>query len=309
MPRYQTESQRASGDSSESKNGCVRAGLSNRPSLCASTPNSATASSATPSTSSRVHANVKADERSAPSTRRRDIACVAPMTVVDLPIAASFWDDHKGAITAVITVVLAFALAQLVDHAISARGSKLAQAMPGPLSPVASTRLRLVRRLIYAAIIVFGIALALAQFAAVKRVATGILASSAVLGLVVGFAARQTLANGVAGILLAITQPIRIGDLVTFEDETGEVEDVRLTYTYLRLDDGRRLIVPNERLASSSIVNHTVVDPRVQVEVSVWLPPGAGLDRALELLGDEEGVEASIAETDKEGVRLSARTW
>ena len=58
------------------------------------------------------------------------------------------------------------------------------------------------------------------------------------LGLVVGFAARQTLANAIAGILLAITQPIRIGDLVTFEDETGEVEDVRLTYTYMRLDDG-----------------------------------------------------------------------
>ena len=51
--------------------------------------------------------------------------------------------------------------------------------------------------------------------------ATGVLASSAVLGLVVGFAARQTLANGVAGMLLAITQPIRIGDLVTVEECTG----------------------------------------------------------------------------------------
>ena len=108
------------------------------------------------------------------------------------------------------------------------------------------------------------------------------------LGLVVGFAARQTLANGIAGILLAITQPIRIGDLVTFEEETGEVEDVKLTYTYIRLDDGRRLIVPNERLAQSSIENHTILDPRVQVEVSVWLPPDADLDRAIELIEDEE---------------------
>ena len=136
------------------------------------------------------------------------------------------------------------------------------------------------------------------------------LASSAVLGLVVGFAARQTLANGIAGILLAITQPIRIGDLVTFEDETGEVEDMRLTYTYIRLDDGRRLIVPNERLAQSSVENHTVVDPRVQVEVSVWLPPDADLDRALELIADEEeSIDAAVAEVDKEGVRLSATTW
>ena len=78
-----------------------------------------------------------------------------------------------------------------------------------------------------------------------------------------------------------------------------------LTYTYLRLDDGSRLVVPNERLAQSSVENHTVVDPRVQVEVSVWIPPGADADRALELIASEEdGVSAAVAEVDKEGVRL-----
>jgi small-conductance mechanosensitive channel len=156
---------------------------------------------------------------------------------------------------------------------------------------------------------VIGIALALSQFAAIKRVATGVLASSAVLGLVVGFAARQSLANAIAGILLAITQPIRIGDLVTFEDRTGEVEDVRLTYTYVRCDDGRRLVIPNERLAQSPIENHTVVDPRVQVEVSLWLPPGADASRALELIGDEPDVKAQVAEVDKDGIRLTATSW
>ncbi len=123
-----------------------------------------------------------------------------------------------------------------------------------------------------------------------------------------GFAARQTLANAIAGILLAITQPIRIGDLVTFEEETGEVEDVRLTYTYIRLDDGRRLIVPNERLAQSSIQNHTVVDPRVEVEVSVWLPPDADVTRAVEVLCEQDDVTARVAEIDKEGIRLSVGT-
>ncbi|HEY0516509.1 MAG TPA: mechanosensitive ion channel domain-containing protein, partial [Solirubrobacteraceae bacterium] len=169
------------------------------------------------------------------------------MPAVDLPIAGSFWADHRNTITAIVTVIVTFALAQLVDRAIISRGARLANAMPGPISPVASTRLRLVRRLIYVGIIVLGVALALSQFAAVKRVATGILASSAVLGLVVGFAARQTLANAVAGVLLAITQPIRIGDLVTFEDATGTVEDIRLTYTYVRTEDGTRVVIPNER--------------------------------------------------------------
>ena len=219
--------------------------------------------------------------------------------------------EYDNELTAAAMVIVALIVAKLVDRALSRRGEKLGSAVAGgSLSPVAMTRLRLIRRLIFALIVVIGLALALAQFPSVKTVATGVLASSAVLGLVVGFAARQTIANGIAGILLAITQPIRIGDLVTVAEETGEVEDVRLTYTYIRLDNGTRLIVPNERLAQSSVQNHTIVDPRMQVEVSVWLPPGVDLDRAIELvtdLGDE--VTASVAEVDKEGVRLTANTW
>jgi small-conductance mechanosensitive channel len=208
-------------------------------------------------------------------------------------------------------IVGALVIAEIVDRALSRRGQTLSVAVAGgELSPVATTRLRLIRRLIFATIIVIGIGLAAAQFPSIKSLATGILASSAVLGLVVGFAARQTLANGIAGILLAITQPIRIGDLVTFEEQTGEVEDVKLTYTYIRLDDGRRLIVPNERLAQSSILNHTILDPRVQAEVSIWLPPDADLERAIELIEDPAaGISAVVAETTVEGVRLSATSW
>jgi small-conductance mechanosensitive channel len=233
------------------------------------------------------------------------------MPGVDSITIASFLTDNENEITAIVTVIAAFVIAEIVDRLLSKRAMKVSAAVAGgELSPVANTRLRLVRRLIFATIIVVGVGIALAQLPAVKSVAAGILASSAVVGLVVGFAARQTLANGIAGILLAITQPIRIGDLVTFEDQTGEVEDVQLTYTYIRLDDGSRLIVPNERLAQSSIENHTVIDPRVKVEVSIWVPPDADLEAALGLIASEaDGVSAVVAESDKEGVRLSATAW
>src|SRR3954449_4507977 len=222
--------------------------------------------------------------------------------------AASFVTEHRNQITAIATVLAALVLAELVDRTLARRGSRVRETFG--LSPVADTRLRLIRRLIFVTIVVLGLGFALIQFPSVKRVATGVLASSAVLGLVVGFAARQTLANAIAGILLAITQPIRIGDLVTFEEETGEVEDMKLTYTYIRLGDGRRLIVPNERLAQSSVVNHTIAERRVQVEVSVWLPADADLDKAMELIADEDaGITVSVAETDRESVRLSATTW
>ena len=115
--------------------------------------------------------------------------------------------------------------------------------------------------------------------------------------------ARQTLANAIAGILLAITQPIRIGDLVTFEEETGEVEDMKLTYTYIRLGDGRRLIVPNERLAQTSMVNYTIVERRVEVEVSVGLPvddidSAHGADAV-----EDSGHLGDVAAVEKDGVR------
>jgi small-conductance mechanosensitive channel len=214
-------------------------------------------------------------------------------------------------IAAGVAIVLALLGGHLVDRAIAKRGAKVGELVTrGELSPAAQTRLRLIRRLVFVAIVLIGVAIALVNLPEASKIATGVLASSAVLGLVIGFAARQTLANAIAGVLLAITQPIRIGDLVTFEEQTGEVEDMKLTYTYIRLDDGRRLIVPNERLAQSSVVNHTILDPRVQVEVSVWLPPDADLDKAMELIADEHaGISVSVAETDKEGVRLSATAW
>jgi small-conductance mechanosensitive channel len=219
-----------------------------------------------------------------------------------MPLAASFWTDHRNLITAAATVVAALVVAQLVDRAVARQSAD-------DLSPVTNTRVRLVRRLLYVTIIVIGVALALAQFAAVKRVATGVLASSAVLGLVVGFAARQTLANAVAGVLLAITQPIRIGDLVTFEDVTGTVEDIRVTYTYIRTGDGTRLVVPNERLAQSTVKNHTIADPRVRVVVSVWVEPAADVVRALGVLRTSGEVDVEVAQIDKDGVRIDVGTW
>ena len=229
----------------------------------------------------------------------------------DLVITQAWVGSYRSELNAALAVILAVVLARVVDHQLAGQGTRLGEAVSGgELTPMANTRLRLARRLISAAIIVIGFAFALSSFDAVQRVATGVLASSAVLGIVVGFAARQSLANAVAGVFLAITQPIRIGDLVTFEDDTGTVEDVRLTYTFIRAGDGRRIIVPNERLAQSTIENHTIIDPRVNVEASVWLPPGADASRALELLTAEHEIdEAEVAEVTPEGIRLVARAW
>src|SRR5207302_1854582 len=77
----------------------------------------------------------------------------------------------------------------------------------------------------------------------------GLLASAGISGLIVGFAARSTLGNAVAGVTIAFAQPIRIGDEIELRGERGSVEDITLLYTVVRLWDGKRLIVPNDTLS------------------------------------------------------------
>ena len=211
-------------------------------------------------------------------------------------------------ISAAVIVAIAVAIATVADRVVARRGERVAEAVPGAASTLTATRIRLLRRLLYAAILLIGAALALSQFEGVREVAAGLLASSAVLGLVVGFAARATLANAVAGVLIAITQPIRIGDTVTFEGHTGTVEDIRLTYTYIAADDGRRIIVPNERLAQNTVENHTLAHGPVRVEVGLYLQPHADVLRALAVLGREEGVDVRVDEVERDAVRIVAGT-
>ncbi len=216
-------------------------------------------------------------------------------------LAESFFTRYDNELTAAATLLVALALVVLVNRVVRRRTTELRAVLDLELDPVVDTRLRVVRRLAEAAIAFVGIAAALSQFTPLDRLAASLLASSAIAAAVVGFAARQTLANGVAGILLAVTQPVRIGDLVSFEGETGTVEDVRLTYTYLRTGSDARLIIPNERLAAGIIRNDTIVSPSVAAEVAIWLPAHADVDRAMELLagGEAQGVRA--VEMDPEG--------
>jgi small-conductance mechanosensitive channel len=218
-------------------------------------------------------------------------------------LAESYAGRHGHVAVAIASVVLALLLAAVVDRVL--RRAQGARAVSQLLDAGADTRLRFLRRVIEAAIVVLGIAVALSQFTALDRLAASVLASGAIAAAIVGFAARQTLANAVAGILLAVSQPLRLGDLVTFEGETGTVEDVRLTYTFLRTAAGVRIVIPNERLAAGVLRNQTVLGPAA-AEASAWLPHGVDVDAVIAAIErDEPEVTVSIAESSAEGTRLS----
>ena len=153
------------------------------------------------------------------------------------------------------------------------------------ISREARTRLSVIRRLISLVIILIGIALALSQFTEIKRLATGLLASTAVLGLVLGFAGRTVIANFVAGVTMAIRQPIRIGDLISIgEDVHGRVVDIALTSTIVDKADGSLLVIPNEKVVTEVVVNHSAGNHRAPATVEVRVPPDADLEAARKAL-------------------------
>src|SRR6476646_329609 len=174
----------------------------------------------------------------------------------------------------VVVMVVTIVVARLIDRRIARRD----------LPPEAITRYRILRRSITTTIIFVGLLSALLVIPQVRAVAGGLLASSAVLGIVIGFASQRTIGNFVAGLLIAFTQPIRLGDRVELENKPGNVEEIGLTYTFIRTDDGARLVIPNEKLASDTIINSTIVSREKVAEITLQVPLAHSLRAVVDLL-------------------------
>ncbi len=189
-----------------------------------------------------------------------------------------FW--RHIVIAAAIFLVVSL-IARLIDWSLQRR----------PLAPEAVTRYRIFRRTVTVAILTVGLLSALLAIPEVRAVAGGLLASSALVGIVLGFAAQRTLGNFVAGILIALAQPVRIGDRVEYGGSTGVVEEIGLTYTFIRALDRRRIVVPNEKLASDVIVNASIRSRETFAEVSLPVPLAADLEGALDALREDVAKE------------------
>jgi small-conductance mechanosensitive channel len=178
-------------------------------------------------------------------------------------------------------------------------------------SPQALTRYRVLRRSITAAIVTVGLLSALLVIPQIRAVAGGLLASSAVLGLILGFASQRTLGNFVAGLMIAMTQPLRLGDWIEVAGVSGVVEEIGLMYTFIRTEDNARLVIPNEKLASDTIRNSTIRSAAKFAEVSVQVPPTADLRSLVEdLKAEAPGERDEVFISSLEGSpSLSLRVW
>ncbi len=205
---------------------------------------------------------------------------------------------------AVVSGVLAVTLliAKLIDGRIARRD----------LPPEAQTRYRVLRRSVMSLIVAVGLLSALLVIPQVRAVAGGLLASSAVLGLIIGFASQRTIGNFVAGLLIAFTQPVRLGDYVEIDGVVGTVEEIGLTYTFIRTAENARLVIPNEKLASDTIRNSSIRSREKLAEVNLQVPLNSDLEQVIDLVREAAAGErdADVLVTALNGnATVTVRAW
>lgn len=152
----------------------------------------------------------------------------------------------------------------------------------------------------------------LSVFPVTEQVARAFLASSAVLALIAGLALSTALGNLGSGVLLAFSQPVRLGDRITVGEHTGVVEEITLSYTALVTDEGRHVFVPNQKMVSTTLVNRSVGDPRRIVSVQLPVRMGVPLAEARRVtveaasaVPDAHEVEVEVGEVGEKTVWLS----
>ena len=177
------------------------------------------------------------------------------------------------------------------------------------------TQVRVLRRVAATLVIIITISAALMTFDSVKQYGVSLIASAGAAGLVVGLAARPLLTNLFAGIQLAITQPIRIGDAVIVENEWGWVEEITGTYVVIKAWDWRRLVVPLSYFLEKPFQNWTLQSTDLIGSVLLWVDytvPVKRIRQELEAivraskLWDSQVVNLQVVETSERAVQLRA---
>ena len=177
------------------------------------------------------------------------------------------------------------------------------------------TQFAILRKLSVVAIVVLASGLVLMSFEGFRELGTGILASAGVAGLVLGFAAQRTLGNLLAGIQIAITQPIRVDDVVIVEGEWGRIEEITLTYVVVRIWDLRRLVLPIAYFIEKPFQNWTRISADILGTVFLYVDYTvpvdeirAELERIVQGSTDWDGQVCGVQVTDTspQGIEVRA---
>jgi small-conductance mechanosensitive channel len=178
-----------------------------------------------------------------------------------------------------------------------------------------ATHVSLARKILNVILLLIAVSGVLMTFDTVRQVGLSILASAGIAGVILGFAAQKSLTTLIAGIQIAITQPISIGDVVVVEQEWGRIEDISLTYVVVQLWDQRRLIVPITWFIDRPFQNWTRTSPELLGTVLIYLDYGVQpeilrqeLERIVSLtpLWDKRVVKMHVTNASEKSIEMRA---
>jgi small-conductance mechanosensitive channel len=218
----------------------------------------------------------------------------------------------QALITAIAGLVLVIVLRVVLGIVFDRYVNRMAKTKPGDYVARLRTRLMVLRRVILVFVVVVVIWSVLEIFPSTEQIARTLIASSAFIALVIGVAFSVPLGNIGAGILLSLTQPVRIGDRISVGDVTGTAEEITLIHTVVRTDQGLTAFVPNSQMITSTVVNRSLEDPRRLVSVRVPIALGASVDDARAVLAR---IAADLSEPKLDDVSVfvsdvgETRTW
>jgi small-conductance mechanosensitive channel len=140
------------------------------------------------------------------------------------------------------------------------------------------TQIQFIRKIVIVMIGFLTTAVILLSFDSMRRIGTGLLTGVGIGGIIVGFAAQNSLGNLLAGFQIAFTQPIRIDDVLVVEGEWGRVEDITLTYVVLKIWDQRRLILPINYFIQKPFQNWTRISADIMGTVFLYMDYSIPMD-------------------------------
>ena len=188
----------------------------------------------------------------------------------------------RAIVTAAVWIVVVLVVRTLLNVAFDRYERRLSESDPS-VAARRRTTYGFLLRMIVALVVIIGVWSVLSIFPATQEVSRAFLGSAAVLAVIAGLALTTPLGNLGSGVLLAFTQPVKLGDRITVDGHTGLVDEISLSYTALTTDEGRRIFVPNTRMVSTTLVNRSVDDPRRLVTVDLPVRLGTSLGEARRL--------------------------
>jgi small-conductance mechanosensitive channel len=171
-------------------------------------------------------------------------------------LLARVWDNFSPFIVPALLGWVVFALVKTFAEVMVLRTEQIDDEL---VARSRRTRIALLSRTLGFVIIIITVALMLLEIPGVRQVGATLIASAGIIGLAVGAAAQPALKSLIAGMQIALTEPVRIGDFVVIDGESGRVEDIRLSYVVIRTVDERRFIVPTIKFLDTSFQNWTRV--------------------------------------------------